>query len=52
MTTGEGDILYICDYSIRRSCGTLYLYRKGKNIKIDDDVSALIPILDLKMAGW
>ena len=38
----NGDILYICNYSLRSGEGELYLYENGKNKKIDGAVMGII----------
>lgn len=43
--TPSGEVLYLYDYSSNYSKGELYLYDGGENNeKIDDDVSAIIPM--------
>ena len=43
--TPSGEVLYLYDYSSNYSKGELYLYDGGEeNEKIDDDVSAIIPM--------
>lgn len=39
-----GEVLYLYDYSIENYEGELYIYKKNKCRKIDEDVVAIIPI--------
>lgn len=39
-----GEILYLYDYSIDSYEGELYIYKKSKSRKVDDDVVAIIPV--------
>lgn len=42
--TAKGDIVYLSDYSTEKYRGDLYLYKKNKPKKIDEDVVAIIPV--------
>jgi len=42
--TAKGDIIYLSDYSTEKYRGDLYLYKKNKPKKIDEDVVAIIPV--------
>ena len=43
--TPSGEVLYLYDYNSDHSNGELYLYVEGENNeKVDDDVSAIIPL--------
>lgn len=39
-----GDVLYLYDYNIENYEGELYLYKKKKSQKVDDDVVTIIPM--------
>ena len=42
--TPEGEVTYLKDYSVKKSRGDLFLYNGKKSVKIDEDVTRIIPV--------
>lgn len=47
----DGSILYLQAYDTEKGEGTLYLYRDSESVKIDHDVTGIIPIYDMMYKG-
>lgn len=47
----DGSILYLQAYDTETEEGTLYLYRDSESVRIDNDVTGIIPIYDMMYKG-
>lgn len=47
--TSNGNVLYLCEYSLDYYNGEMYEWFNGETRKIDDDVNCIIPIYDSEL---